>query len=186
MNLFPANEAVLNNYYPEILKAIHKCEGMLPQFNIGVEDSCFFYKNGSSIIYPYGQSKAQDLVNRWLNYIKPKPGNCYALCGFGLGFHIEALLQKADPETYFFIAEADPTWLKRVFSTIDCSKLLSNNRIQLATGAINERFFSGLTKWVQQSIKDTQPLIFSPLHNIYPIYYNKFLREFVRFCKKYF
>src|SRR5206468_1401887 len=49
--------------------------------------------------------------------------------GFGLGYHVEALFDRAGDEATFFVFENDLKLLRTALEKRDCSKLISSGRL---------------------------------------------------------
>ena len=78
------------------------------------------------------------------------------------------------------VAEKDPALLRETFARFDFSDLLSNDRLLLGTGEPENHFFTPIQGAALTGVADINSLIFSPLHKIDELYYDKVRNELVR------
>ncbi|ACA60276.1 motility associated factor glycosyltransferase family protein [Candidatus Desulforudis audaxviator] len=58
----------------------------------------------------------------------PSAGRAYLVFGLGLGYHLEALLQK-DPGAHFMVFEIEPGWWRRLLELRDVRHLIKHKRV---------------------------------------------------------
>ena len=78
------------------------------------------------------------------------------------------------------VAEKDPALLRETFSRFDYSDILSNDRFLLGTGEPENQFFAPIQGAALTGVADINSLIFSPLHKVDELYYDKVRNELVR------
>ncbi len=182
MRLLPRNEAVLKARFPEVLRRIN--EAGVGNSDCEIEGTgngqYLAFGMGDRTIYPYGRRDARDLAKRWTTQVEYKENTFYAVSGFGLGTHLEALLEKAGEGNFLFVGERNPRDLGAVLSKVDCFRLLNDERLILGTGEIDEKYFEPLREVQFSDFRDIGPLIFSPLFSLNEKYYEKFFAEFAR------
>jgi len=70
-----------------------------------------------------------------INFAKNiKPGSHICLYGFGLGYHLEHLLEKVGPDGYLLVIELNPDLLSAAMRLKDHTQLFNNNRFKLIFG----------------------------------------------------
>jgi len=180
MELLPRNEAILKRRFPEVLRRIR--EGSYEKSDYVWEKGALVkYSGTEGTRYIYGNRDPEGLIDRWVSSLNIQKGGCYACCGIGTGLHLEGLLKEASKDAHFFVVEKDLGWLKEVLSQYDISELLDDKRLTLSSGEVNEKMFHGLHEWHLHLLKDVGVILYAPLFEIGKSYYNKALKEFVRY-----
>lgn len=180
MKLLESNEKILKKRFPGVLKKLDTISEPTKNFEL-INSETFSITINENLIYPYGKNYSKSLINLWARALKLAPANCYTLSGFGIGTHVETLLEISDPSTVFFLVEQNPQWLKTVLSKKDCETLLSNERFVLTTGNIDDGLMEPLHIFPLINIEETKNIIYAPLHALNENYYNRFLEAFVRY-----
>lgn len=158
MPLHPSNEAILKARFPHVLEELKS-----------------FTRPPKTL-----QSERRSLAQKCPD---PVSGTCYAVCGFGEGEHLAALLAKADSFTYFFVAEPNVAYLYSVLSESDLSFVLKDPRVILSCGPLGEDFFKGMFSWNLSLIKTADPLILDDLFKVDPEYYKAFISSFAKYLQ---
>ena len=176
MRLLPKNEELLNSRFPHVFRRIIAVQNDLPNFDLSKKGAKFelSLKKEGHDIFPYGKGNEAPLIQRWLKMIRVEPNNLYSITGFGLGHHVRAMLKKISPEHMVFVAEPNPRLLLEVFSQVDCSDILEDERFLLGTGEVDDDFFHPLQEAALMGVRNLLPTIYSPLHCIDEAYYDKF------------
>jgi len=77
-------------------------------------------------------------------------GSQVCLYGFGLGYHIDALLEKIGPSGYLLAIELNPDLLLAAMILRDQSKILCNERFHLVYGIDEDIVAAEITKYMRQ------------------------------------
>ncbi|MFP6899815.1 MAG: 6-hydroxymethylpterin diphosphokinase MptE-like protein, partial [Opitutales bacterium] len=128
----------------------------------------------------YGKGDPRQISKRWLELISIDAHSLYAVTGFGLGVHLSEFLQQATRQTMLFVAEKEPALLREVFSRVDFSDLLADERLFLATGEPDDIYFKDLQHAAVQGVKDIDRLVFSPAYSTDEPYYDRMRNELIR------
>lgn len=185
MQLLPPNAVLLKKRFPEVFRILEKADVNEHPYRLGKDASgawVMVQKLGKLEVSPYGRVDQGLMAGRWASGLDWKNNGLYALCGFGLGFQIQSLVDiTASEEVHFFVAEKYPGWLRLVFSQIDCSKLLGDRRLLLGVGEVNDEMFGLVGGLHLTLLRDSAPFIYQPLYVHESAYYDKFLSEFARY-----
>lgn len=177
--MLPVNACVLKERFPVTYRLIQEAsktkQYRLVDNNTGIE---IRQEDHTRTVHPCGQEDPQQLSERWAHNCTCSPSYCYALGGFGLGTHIEALLKVAPKDTVFFIAEKDPNWLEEVFCQKDCSHLLKNPRVVLVTDRMDQNYFETLAGFPLYNLKGCGTLSFTPTQTLNTDYYDTLFGQF--------
>jgi hypothetical protein len=65
--------------------------------------------------------------------------------GFGLGYHLQQLFERASDESLFYVFEPDPLVIKTALEQVDLTKLIESRRIYLFTSLDKGEIFTKLT-----------------------------------------
>ena len=128
----------------------------------------------------YGTEDPRRICLRWLEPITIDKDSLYAVTGFGLGDHVRELLNQTPRQSMLFVAEKEPSLLREVFSQIDCSDLLGDDRLFLATGELDDPFFQDLQHVAVHGMRDIDRLAFSPAYSTDEPYYDQMRNELFR------
>ncbi len=120
------------------------------------------------------------LLNRWLDGLELREGVAYALTGFGDGSHVAALLGRLPRGSYVFCAESDASVFRGEAIGESVLEVLEDPRFFLGMGRLDEDFFESLSRFPTLELTDARPLIFAPIFNGDPDYWNSFFTEFTR------
>ena len=181
MKLLEINERILARRFPEVLRRLSgEFEKESPWQLTAQEINVLSPRIGEGNTYPYGVNNGTKVVERWLRALPCRDRSLLALSGFGSGFHVERLLDHLGPDSCVFVGERYPALLKEVLSKRDCSRLLADPRILLATGPLDGAFFEPLEAVQFVQVDDAQPLIYAPLFSSDEQYYASFFTEFAR------
>jgi len=118
------------------------------------------------------------LVSRWLEGIDLEANTVYAVAGFGNGFHIAAPLDRLPDSSFIFCAEPQAEAICKMVDSERAESLFSDPRFYPGVGDLDADFFESLSKFPSLEITNARPLVFAPLYNLYPEFYNRFLSEF--------
>ena len=181
--MLPANEAVLKRRFPDAYIKIMQTGNRMP--------TSFYYEDTTrgpklKIIHgeyeysPYGSQDQEKLLERWFSNLNLVPESLYSLSGFGDGSHVRYFIDNSGTGVNVMVAEKDPALLRETFARFDFSDLLSNDRLLLGTGEPENHFFTPIQGAALTGVADINSLIFSPLHKIDELYYDKVRNELVR------
>jgi len=182
MNLLPQNEAVLRKRFPVVFQRILSAGQDMGAYRLESEgeETQLWIKRGENEFLFYGNDDPEKLSCRWLELISIESDSLYAITGFGLGIHLKELLKRATPETMVFVGEQNPALLREVFSRIDFSELLLDQRLFLATGELDDLYFKDLQHAAVQGMRDIDRLVFSPAYSTDESYYDQMRNELFR------
>lgn len=176
MSLLPQNETILKQRWPDVLDKIKTSS---PTETLRTETShSIEFTTPERQQHPYGNQNTKQTITRWIKQLNLEDNTCYALGGFGSGFHIEQLLESTPTSTCFFIGEKDPARLKLAFSKRDCTQLLKSPRIQLAAGSIDDHYFEKLNGWPLVNFTSAHALQYTPLQVNDEIFYLEYFKLF--------
>jgi len=176
MKPLQANLSILRERFPAVYDQVRDVlKHSSARNSIKIGSNGFALEHRHTWVHPYGTINPQALVQRWLHGIDLKPDTLYGLTGFGNGSHVEALLNSSPTSASFIIAEPSTTILAHVLQQSDCTAILGNPRIFLATGPCDQNFFKILGDISLGAFKNLHPLIYAPLFSLDETYYNAFL-----------
>ena len=84
-----------------------------------------------------------------------KPGSRICLYGFGLGYHLEPLLEKIGPDGFLLVIELNPDILAAAMKLKNHTQLFNNNRFKLIFG-VNEFDVSNTISKEMQRISESE------------------------------
>jgi len=184
MPILPQNYSILKKRFPKLLKRIECASETGIPYKIkgsGVEAQMVALA-GKHEVMPFGNLDQTQLAQRWAEAVECKENGLYAICGFGLGKHLQLLLNRVPEDNiYFFVCDESPGWLKAVFSKVDCSRLLSDPRVMLGAGEPDDELFEPLGELHLALLRDAAPVLFSPIYTFEAPYYDECLTAFARF-----
>ena len=181
--MLEANLKLLRSRFPVVLKRIldsgnHSSSHF--KFQQASQEAQLHTIRGDKIFPTYGPGKKDSLISRWFKNLPIKHESLYAVTGFGDGSHIRHALKNTRGGTFLLTIEKEPPLLKEIFSRIDCSDILSNERFLLGTGQCDDEFFQDLQSAAMLQLSEVNSLIFSPLHSVDEAYYDKARNEMIR------
>jgi hypothetical protein len=101
-----------------------------------------------------------------------QPGSFVCLYGFGLGYHVRALLEKIGPKGKLLVIELNPDLLAAAMILIDQTALLSDRRLHLIFGreeaAVSIEISGQMEKWSEASESPPEVLFHSPSFKCIP------------------
>jgi hypothetical protein len=114
-----------------------------------------------------------DPVKEGLGFTKNIPsGSWVCLYGFGLGYHVESLLQKIGPDGKLLVIELNPDLLSAAVHLRDQTKVFADPRLHLIFGreesAVTKEISSRMTQWEQSSSVSLKILFHSPSFKCIP------------------
>lgn len=184
MNILPANEIHLKERFAHVWERLQVASSSfsINDFTIHGDGkkAVLCYKKEGKETYPYGHKNSQKLLDRWFQTLELNPQLLYTITGFGLGHHIRTFLKNVDHNYMVFVGEKDTQLLLEVFSTIDCSDILSDERFFLGTGELDDKFFSPMQEAAVLGVKNISPTAYSPLMSLDEGYYDKYQAEAIR------
>ena len=89
-------------------------------------------------------------------------------------------MNESSSGTNFLVAEKDPVLLRETFARFDCSDLLSDERLMLGTGDLDDDYFKDIQGAALTGLSEVNCIVFSPLHSVDESYYDKMRNELVR------
>lgn len=90
---------------------------------------------------------------------KIQPGSRVCLYGFGLGYHIEPLLEKIGPDGFLLVIELNPDILATALQFRDQTKLFSSDRFKLIFGLNESKVSDEISREMQRiSATDSEKL----------------------------
>ena len=181
--MLPANEAILKKRFADAYIKIMETANRMP--------ASFYYEDtpkgaklkmahGEYEYSPYGSNNPKKLIERWFANLNLVPESLYSLSGFGDGSHVRYFMENSGTGVNVLVAEKDPALLRETFSRFDYSDILSNDRFLLGTGEPENQFFAPIQGAALTGVADINSLIFSPLHKVDELYYDKVRNELVR------
>ena len=181
--MLPANLSVLRSRFSVVLARILDSSSNIPKhFRYHDSSKGVLLKTiqGDREFPSHGPNKPDRLIERWFNNLQLKKESLYMITGFGDGMHIRHFLKNSSGGTYVMVCEKDPALLRETFSRIDCSDILSNDRILLGTGECDDDFFKDLQSAAMLGLSDVSGLVYSPFHCVDEAYYDRTRNEMVR------
>ena len=171
MKLLYKNEAVLGKRFPELLKRIYTAEKPLRPIEIKYAEGepILCVTIAGSQVHPYGLNDPQPLLALWKESLALCSNTLYFTAGFGLGGHIQALLEKLPERAQLFVWEEDPYLLREVLSTFDLSELLQDERFLMGAGAPDAACFQLLEELHFRGNARPERCIYGPLQALNPI-----------------
>ena len=70
--------------------------------------------------------------------------------------------------------------LRETFAKIDCSEILKHERFGFGVGELNDQFYIDIQNAAISAVTDVNSALFSPLHSVDEIYYDRMQNELVR------
>ena len=181
--MLPANEIILKRRFPDAYIKIKQTANRAP-FSFYYDETQKGPKlkiiHGEYSYSPYGSKDPSKIIERWFSNLKLIPESLYSLTGFGDGSHVRYLIENSGTGVNVLVAEKDPALLRETFARFDFSDILSNDRFLLGTGEPESNFFTPIQGAALTGVSDINSLIFSPLHKIDELYYDKVRNELVR------
>ena len=181
--MLESNARLLAARFPVVLDRILKAGER-------ISDSFFYESEGGKEIlslqrgehsFPvYGKNRRDQILKRWFSGLKLAKESLYAITGFGDGSHIRYFLNESSSGTNFLVAEKDPVLLRETFARFDCSDLLSDERLMLGTGDLDDDYFKDIQGAALTGLSEVNCIVFSPLHSVDESYYDKMRNELVR------
>lgn len=123
--------------------------------------------DGKSISFHSRYDPAKDGLRLAESVFEPGPSS-YLVYGFGLGYHIEALLQRCPREVFVFVVEHDAACLSVAARHRDLTALLADPRLVLAIGLDRTEFFERMTRYLGSIFIGLKYLDHPPSRNFYP------------------
>ena len=183
IKMLESNARLLAARFPVVLDRILKAGER-------ISDSFFYEKEGGKEIlslqrgehsFPvYGKNRRDQILKRWFSGLKLAKESLYAITGFGDGSHVRYFLNESSSGTNFLVAEKDPVLLRETFARFDCSDLLSDERLMLGTGDLDDDYFKDIQGAALTGLSEVNCIVFSPLHSVDESYYDKMRNELVR------
>lgn len=183
IKMLESNARLLAARFPVVLDRILKAGER-------ISDSFFYESDGGKEIlslqrgehsFPvYGNNRRDQILKRWFSGLKLAKESLYAITGFGDGSHIRYFLNESSSGTNFLVAEKDPVLLRETFARFDCSDLLSDERLMLGTGDLDDDYFKDIQGAALTGLSEVNCIVFSPLHSVDESYYDKMRNELVR------
>ena len=181
--MLPANEAALKKRFMDAYLKIMAVGERMP--------TSFYYEDtskgpvlkqvhGDYEYSPYGTEKPKQLIERWFANLNLVPESLYSLSGFGDGSHVRYFMENSGTGVNVLVAEKDPALLRETLARFDFSDLFSNDRFLLGTGEPENQFFAPIQGAALTGVADINSVVFSPLHKVDEIYYDKVRNELVR------
>ena len=183
IKMLESNARLLAARFPVVLDRILKAGER-------ISDSFFYESDGGKEIlslqrgehsFPvYGKNRRDQILKRWFSGLKLAKESLYAITGFGDGSHVRYFLNESSSGTNFLVAEKDPVLLRETFARFDCSDLLSDERLMLGTGDLDDDYFKDIQGAALTGLSEVNCIVFSPLHSVDESYYDKMRNELVR------
>ena len=174
--ILPANEAVLQKKFPDVLLKIMSTGTEMP-VNFLYDDSGdkprLMMVHGEYSFCPYGDKNPARLIERWTSNLNLVPESLYSLSGMGDGSHAKYLLENSGTGINLMVVEKDPALLRETFARFDLSELLANDRFLLGTGEPNDQFFTPIQGAALTGVAEVNSITFSPLHMCDEAYYDR-------------
>jgi hypothetical protein len=184
MTILPKNERALKERFPQVWNRMQSASNdfSINDFSLQTFDNqiVLTYNREGKETYPYGKKKNPKLLDRWFNNQSLTPQLLYTITGFGLGYHIRTFLKNVDHQYMVFVGERDPHLLLEVFSQIDCSDILEDERFFLGVGEPDDNYYSPMQEAAVIGVQNISPVVYSPLFSLDESYYDKFLAEAIR------
>jgi hypothetical protein len=114
-----------------------------------------------------------DPVKEGRSFVKNvPPGSWVCLYGFGLGYHVESLLQKIGPDGKLLVIELNPDLLSAAVHLRDQTEIFSDPRLHLIFGreesAVSKEISERMAQWEQSSSASLKILFHSPSFKCIP------------------
>lgn len=181
--MLDCNTRVLKERFPEVFRRIVDCkdrETLHFKFGKGKSANKLFTSTKQGDFPTYGKGRVENLLNIWFSSLRLEKEAIYSMTGFGDGSHIRHFLKFSSSGAYVLVAEKDPCLLRETFSRLDCSDILSNDRLILGTGLCDAGFFCDLKHAATLKVDEINSIIFSPLHCVDEAYYDQARNEMIR------
>ncbi len=112
----------------------------------------------------------------------------FYVLGFGLGYHVEALFEKASTEAMIFIFETDLRILRAAMQSRDLTPLIDSGRVQFMPPGLADKseLFLRMTPHAAMCSMGLEGLIHPPSLALHPAYYGQvqaLLTEFAAFAR---
>jgi hypothetical protein len=108
----------------------------------------------------------------------------FYLCGFGLGYHLDELLEKASSEAIFCVFEPDLLLLRTALEARDLTKILESRRVMFFTQPDKADLFTRLTPHTAMASLGTVSVLHPPSQQLNPEFHQQFqtwVAEFAAF-----
>tara|TARA_B100000674_G_scaffold382662_1_gene325777 strand:- start:27698 stop:29563 length:1866 start_codon:yes stop_codon:yes gene_type:complete len=181
--MLPVNEVLLKARFPSVYKKILQVGDRMPDsfyFEGSGGKERLMIQRGEHSFCPYGDKNPSNLIKRWYKALNMVGESLYAITGFGDGSHLLHFLRESGTGINFLVAEKDPALLREVLARKDFTELLGHQRFILGTGEPDDDFFAPIQGAALTGVNDINSVVFSPLHSVDEIYYDKVRNELVR------
>lgn len=135
-------------------------------------------------IYLHSRYDPADEAKRLIDTIDV-PGNLvFYVFGFGLGYHVQTLFERAGDESLLFVFEPDLLLLRTAFEQLDLSRLLQSRRVQFLTEPNKGDLLTRLTPHTALIHVGAQTVIHAPSQQAAESFHNQmrgWLDEFASF-----
>lgn len=105
----------------------------------------------------------------------------YIVLGFGLGYHIKALLAEARRESQIIVIEKDPALFRAALDSVDLRELFASRRVFPIVGKDIPEVFKALNPHVVKIFLDATYLVHRPSAQAAPEYYSEIHKAFGEF-----
>ena len=112
-------------------------------------------------------------AERFIAEIDTGDFNLFIVFGFGFGYHIEALLRRADPAAHVLVLEKSSLLMRRAFESRDLSQLLADGRVSILLDPDEEAMSKALRG---KSTYRVSLVMHRGSHRMDPGYYNNLRR----------
>ena len=156
------NNNVIRNRFPNLIPIIKDIDSIPDKYNVMCSRdnrlNLTLNMNGR-IHYIYSQYNSEREVNIWVENVSEtvRSSQYVLIIGLGLGYHLEALIQK-HPDKRFYIYEPDAYLFSLAVYSYDLSKLLNHQSIAgLAVGSsehVNLKFLDAFTEEISGSFAE--------------------------------
>jgi hypothetical protein len=117
-----------------------------------------------------------DPVKEGLSFAKNvQPGSRVCLYGFGLGYHVQSLLNQIGPDGRLLVIELNPDLLGAAIHLRDQTDVFSDERLHLIFGreesSVSREISERMSEWTQAVSKQLEVLFHSPSFKCIPAYF---------------
>ncbi len=135
MNLFDKNMGVFRKRYPHLVSSVENanlddCQVIMAKNQTPTLKVQFAGKE----VFIHSSYDPQKEAQRWTDEMDLKPGDILIVFGFGLGYHIIELLNKAPANARIIVVEPNTAFIKQAFYHLQMVELVSAENLYLVLG----------------------------------------------------
>lgn len=141
---------------------------------------------GGRQLYLHSRHQPIDEAKRLIDDVAFDQKLFFCVYGFGLGYHVEALLDRASDEAIIAVLEPDLVLLRTAFEQRDLSHLLESRRVMFITRLDKGELYQRLTPHMALSSAGMALVAHPPSLQLQPDFHRQmqvWLGEFISYCR---